>query len=100
MREIFDSTEKTYQQGKLIISKDHTHFETLLFIHSGFLEETWGGLSSRKRGAGYICGKANLCIETHPRWYTTYSTYADVPCVVSEVPNDVFMKFMQVNREF
>jgi hypothetical protein len=100
MREIFDSTEKTYQQGKIVIQKDHSHFETLLFIHSGFLEETWGGLSSRKRGAGYICGKANVCIETHPRWYTTYSTYPDVPCVVSEVPKDVFMKFMQENREF
>jgi hypothetical protein len=100
MREIFDSTEKSYQQGKLIISKDHTHFETLVFIHSGFLEETWGGLSSRKRGAGYICGKANVCVETHPRWYTTYSTYPDVPCVVSEVPKEAFIRFMQENREF
>lgn len=64
------------------------------------MEETWGGVTSRKRGAGYICGPANLAIGSRSTWYTSFSTYNDIPCEVSEVPKEVMLKFMQENREF
>lgn len=96
---ILDMSKKTYAAGKVLVNKGETDFTNLLFIREGFLEESWGGFTTRKRGAGFICGKANVCNNNRTKWYTTLSTYADIPCVVSEVSKENFMKFMQENKE-